>query len=39
MLKARQDANKSAEVFSTHPPPADRLKKLPKDPPPPPAPA
>jgi len=35
MLKARQDANKTAEVFSTHPPPAERLKKLPKDPPPP----
>ncbi len=33
MLKAKQDAEKSREIFSTHPSPAARLKKLPKDPP------
>lgn len=34
MLRARATADKSREVFSTHPPAAERLKKLPKDPPP-----
>lgn len=38
MLRARQQAERSREVFSTHPAPAERLKKLPKDPPLPPAP-
>lgn len=32
MLKARQAAEKNREVFSTHPPPAQRLRRLPKDP-------
>jgi predicted Zn-dependent protease len=31
MLKARAAADRKTEVFSTHPPPAERLKKLPKD--------
>lgn len=31
----KSDAGRSAETFSTHPPLADRLQKLPKDPPPP----
>jgi predicted Zn-dependent protease len=33
MLRGRAAADKKTEIFSTHPPPAERLKKLPKDPP------
>ena len=33
MLQARAAADKKTEIFSTHPAPAERLKKLPKDPP------